>query len=85
MWGIARKKPVNVQYREVQPMRYEDIGGKKIGVEVIRTLEGLQNAFTDRDFIIKGVEGELYPIKKHIFKKTYDVIESINNGGVRSK
>jgi len=28
-----------------------------------------------KDFIIRGVEGEFYPIKKDIFYKTYDVIE----------
>ena len=27
------------------------------------------------DYIIKGVEGEIYPCKPDIFEKTYEVIE----------
>ena len=40
----------------------------------IRTLEGLMTASKD-DYIIKGVEGEFYPCKPDIFKKTYEVVE----------
>ncbi|WP_306017573.1 hypothetical protein [Oceanicaulis sp. MMSF_3324] len=40
------------------------------GAAVIRTLEGVHWA-DPSDFIIKGVEGELYPCKPKIFKKTY--------------
>lgn len=38
----------------------------------IKTLEGwmLANA---RDYIIKGIQGELYPCKEDIFKLTYDI------------
>lgn len=40
----------------------------------IKTLEGTMVARTG-DYIIKGVQGELYPCKPDIFFKTYDKIE----------
>ncbi|WP_346893545.1 hypothetical protein [Clostridium sp. UBA871] len=41
---------------------------------IIHTLEGDMKAEVG-DWIIKGVNGELYPCKPDIFKKTYDPIE----------
>jgi len=40
---------------------------------IIRTLEGDMRA-NKGDYIIKGLEGELYPCKPGIFKKTYDTV-----------
>ena len=40
----------------------------------IKTLEGVMTAKTG-DYIIKGVEGEIYSCKPEIFEKTYEVIE----------
>lgn len=40
----------------------------------IETLEGVMTADVG-DWIIKGVEGEYYPIKPDIFKKTYEKVE----------
>lgn len=40
----------------------------------IETLEGTMRA-NKGDFIIKGVEGEIYPCKPHIFKKTYEKVD----------
>ena len=40
---------------------------------LIRTLEGEMTA-REGDFIIKGIEGEIYPCKKDIFKKTYEEV-----------
>jgi hypothetical protein len=37
----------------------------------IPTLEGVMEA-TEGDWIIRGVEGELYPCKDSIFRKTYE-------------
>jgi len=62
-WGKARKKPVTVKFREVE--------GEE---ETIETREGTLKAYKGKDFIIKGVEGELYPISREIFFKTYDVL-----------
>lgn len=42
-----------------------------IGIE---TLEGVMRADLD-DWIIKGVKGELYPIKDEIFRETYEAVE----------
>lgn len=40
----------------------------------VNTLEG--QVITRRgDYIIKGIEGEFYPCKAEIFKKTYEVLE----------
>lgn len=40
----------------------------------IKTLEGDMHASVG-DYIIKGVDGELYPCKSSIFEKTYEIIE----------
>ena len=40
----------------------------------IDTLEG-GHIVCPGDFIIKGVEGELYPCKPVIFEKTYELVE----------
>lgn len=37
----------------------------------IKTLEGVMRV-SEGDYIIKGVEGEFYPCKPDIFKKTYE-------------
>lgn len=55
------KKPVVVE---------AEIATKRI---VIDTLEGLMTA-EKGDYIITGVNGEHYPIKPDIFKKTYEII-----------
>ncbi len=39
----------------------------------IPTLEGVMIA-NEGDWIIKGVEGELYPCKPSIFEKTYEAV-----------
>lgn len=40
---------------------------------VIPTLEG-QHIATNLDWIIKGINGELYPCKPDIFEKTYEAV-----------
>lgn len=62
-WKKAIKRPVIIEYREVEG-----------NMETVYTREGHIRAYKDRDFIIKGVEGELYPIKKNIFFRTYELI-----------
>jgi len=63
VWKKARKKPIVVDFREV-------IGDE----EVIDTKEGILVAKRGRDYIVRGVEGELYPVNKEIFAKTYDEV-----------
>ena len=38
------------------------------------TLEGLMRASVG-DYVIRGVQGELYPCKPDIFEQTYDLVE----------
>jgi hypothetical protein len=75
VWFLARKKPIIVSVREVaakQVIRGGD-GGERWG-EFVATREGKLLAIQDEDYVIKGVEGELYPINKKIFEKTYNFI-----------
>lgn len=41
----------------------------------IDTLEG-QMRVGHGDYVIRGVEGELYPCKSEIFEKTYELVEN---------
>ena len=84
----ARKKPDEVevmQLKMVSARSYrkckEFVGDSWIdhdempnGFPGIRTLEGVME-ISDNDYIIKGVDGEIYPCKPDIFEKTYEVIE----------
>ena len=84
----ARKKPVEVevmQLKMVSARSYrkckEFVGDSWIdhdempnGLPGINTLEGVME-ISDNDYIIKGVDGEIYPCKPDIFEKTYEVIE----------
>lgn len=40
----------------------------------IKTLEGVMTA-NAKDYIIKGVQGEIYPCKPEIFEATYEFVE----------
>lgn len=40
----------------------------------IKTLEGIHHVSVG-DYVIKGVNGELYPCKPDIFEKTYEKVE----------
>lgn len=40
----------------------------------IKTLEGVMTA-NERDYVIKGLNGEFYPCKPDIFEKSYEIIE----------
>jgi hypothetical protein len=63
VWGRARKKPVEIDFRE--PRGSE---------ETIFTLEGELRAKRGHDYVIRGVQGELYPIDIDIFNQTYEVV-----------
>lgn len=46
------------------------------GVEfIIKTLEGDMRAY-GTDYIIRGVEGELYPCREAIFHRTYEAVSN---------
>jgi hypothetical protein len=76
VWKKARKKPIEIEFREPEPGNSKPFLTFPKDIEVIDTLEGILYAKVGRDYVIRGVYGELYPIKKDIFAKTYDVLES---------
>lgn len=90
VWKKARKKPIVVEYREVEPNfpsmllmndavvrtnRFTFRDEKDLDCERVETLEGILIAFPKQHYIIRGVKGEIYPIKKEIFYETYEVIK----------
>ena len=52
---------------------YKSIGNQKDLHFEVETLEGTMRGEID-DYLVRGVQGELYVIKKDIFEQTYDVI-----------
>jgi len=76
-WFKARKKPIIVHVREVEPK--QDIFLPKeqrwAKGEIIETKEGQLIAISGRNYIIEGVQGEVYPIDKEIFHQTYEILE----------
>lgn len=86
----ARKKPVEIEF-----MQFKDMGnvsdietwtnlkvvydyGNDGKVMYIDTLEGVMTANIG-DYIVKGLNGEFYPVKPDIFKKTYEVLGNWHN------
>jgi len=51
------------------------VSNKSSDIYLISTLEG-QMDMTRNDMLIIGVAGEIYPCKKEIFDKTYEVVEN---------
>ena len=45
---------------------------------IIETLEG-DHLVKGGDWVIKGVQGEFYPVKNDIFLETYEPVKSISN------
>ena len=60
-WKQYRKRPVVIRARLTNC------------VEIIHTLEGDLTA-QPGDFIIEGVQGEMYPCKPDIFAATYEAV-----------
>lgn len=44
------------------------------GAMLIHTLEGVMRAGVG-DYVIRGVQGEIYPCKESIFRETYEAVE----------
>jgi len=51
----------------------EMLSGLRVGLS-IPTLEGVMTA-EQGDYIIKGIRGEIYPVKEDIFKQTYEEVD----------
>lgn len=45
----------------------------------IHTLEG-EHRVSDADYIIRGINGELYPCKPDVFEKTYESVNGKESG-----
>lgn len=83
-----RKKPVEIEaeqfvvYKPNECPTFVEVMGitfpvykndKQQPYLIIPTLEG-QHIASNLDWIIKGVNGEIYPCKPDIFEKTYDKV-----------
>lgn len=66
-WNFGEIQDWMFNYKGIYPSCYKD-------TMIINTLEGDMVANVG-DFIIKGVNGEFYPCKPDIFKKTYEPYE----------
>ena len=86
--GQYRKKPVVIEAIQLEDLEVytlmsiqhlvglgKDIFEVKGDGLIIKTLEGDMRASIG-DWIIKGVQGELYPCKPDIFEKTYELVGS---------
>ena len=78
---VVRKKPVLVKAIEVDDSLLDklpiEINGRKVWKDrdeiVVETLEGHMRC-KKGDFLIIGVKGEIYPIRRNIFFETYEVV-----------
>jgi hypothetical protein len=62
VWQHAVKKPIPVRCIQIaEPFEVE-------------TLEGVMKG-KPGDWLITGIHGEMYPVAKDIFEKTYDLVE----------
>jgi hypothetical protein len=77
-----RKKPVVIEAMQLTSNNMKDvlawITNESAYIDdnhlYIKTLEGTMKANMS-DYIIKGINGEIYPCKPDIFLKTYDSID----------
>ena len=79
-WKKCRKRPVVVSFRKVRDITTHT-EGEEFSIHDVRhgewidTPEGRLWADIERDYIMRGIYGELYPIKKKIFELTYIIID----------
>ena len=71
-WKDCWKKPVKVQYKEIT---------ETIEIE---TREGKLYGYADKDVLLKGVKGEIYPCKIDIFNATYTTLEPLSEEQIRA-
>ena len=77
-----RKKPVTIEafrlgHEEPPEWFWESSrldGIHEDGSVDLRTLEGVMRA-NPGDWVIRGVEGEIYPCKHSVFEQTYEPVE----------
>lgn len=88
MWSDYRKRPVVVQAVRLTEDNIREVG-QQVGAHRIRrtenindvigiaikTLEGTMHAYVG-EYVIRGVQGEFYPVKSDIFEQTYEPARS---------
>jgi hypothetical protein len=65
-WGKAKKRRVEIEFREVHG-----------NLETVETKNGPVVARKGFDYVIRGVDGEQYPIDRNIFDQTYEVTQPL--------
>ena len=82
---MYRKKPVEIEAMKVakpwttlrafapEATFVTEANGRSVAFVTVKTLEGTMRAELG-DYLIRGVEGELYPCKPSIFEATYDAV-----------
>ena len=69
-WNACRKRPIIVHVRE-----------QLEGEQHVSTREGI-TPILPTDLIMRGVEGEEYPIGRELFEKTYELVHDEQSGNV---
>lgn len=88
------KKPIPIEAEKWDPSKpvegvsYEpvyaaDNGDKMPDFGVIETLEGPMTVWPG-DYVVTGVRGEKYAVKREIFEETYELVPSQTCGGCKS-
>lgn len=80
---VTRKEAIQFtgNFSEIEEFVGGDFGKNEKGETVIATLEGAM-VCSPNDYIIKGLNGEFYPCKPDIFKKSYKIVERKLNLGI---
>jgi hypothetical protein len=75
-----------LEAKTVEPLPPAQLGDLNWGSDglVVHTLEGQMSADIG-DWIIKGVEGELYPCKDSIFRVSYEAVEHASSCAVHNE
>lgn len=73
MWDFLESKPDD--YIEPSGKNFRIDHDRVRGGLIIKTLEG-EHIASVGDYIIKGVNGEFYPCKPDIFRKTYEEVDA---------
>ncbi len=82
VWRKARRKPLLFEFREAEakePVASNLVPNDTYG-EVVKTKEGSLIARAGKDYIMRGADGEVWPINKRIFAKTSDILEEEGKG-----
>jgi hypothetical protein len=79
---LYRKKPVVIEarvYKRDTPAQQDALaewcGGRPcLGGMFITTLGG-EHLAKEGDYIVKGLVGEVYPVKPHVFRASYEAVD----------